>query len=219
AGLPHRGVHEDGRVEPHHVAPLLDEVAPPHALDVVLQLHAERAVVPARARAAVDLAGLEDETPALGQRDDHIHRCGHARSPEISSSRFSSRRNRPLRVGWPMTRASWVSSTARSSGPARPIGVATASSQRTARSRSKAAKVAGDTGAASAPGRRPQVSHSTPPPAEAGWPPPSPSGSAPAGRRGPAAGPARRWCAPRSRRPTPLLPAARGPRAAARRDG
>src|SRR5207244_9816881 len=54
AGLPHHGVHEDGRVQPHHVVALVHEVAPPDALDVVSQLHAERAVVPARAGAAVD---------------------------------------------------------------------------------------------------------------------------------------------------------------------
>ena len=105
------GVHQDGRVEPDHVVALLDEVAPPHALDVVLQLHAERTVVPAGAGAAVDLARLEDEAPPLAQRDDHVHRCLMRVLPKISSSRCSSRRKRPLRVGWPMSRDSWVSST------------------------------------------------------------------------------------------------------------
>src|SRR5207249_8777108 len=73
AGLPHHGVHEDGRVQPHHVVALVDEVAPPDALDVVPQLHAERAVVPARTGAAVDLARLEDEAAPLAQRNDHVH--------------------------------------------------------------------------------------------------------------------------------------------------
>ncbi len=77
AGLPHGRVHEDGGVQPHHVGALLDEVPPPDALDLVLQLHAERAVVPARARAAVDLARLEDEAAALAERDEGFHRDGH----------------------------------------------------------------------------------------------------------------------------------------------
>src|SRR5438876_7401997 len=73
AGLPHHGVHEDGRVQPHHVVALVDDVARPDALDVVPQLHAERAVVPARTGAAVDLARLEDEAAPLAQRNDHVH--------------------------------------------------------------------------------------------------------------------------------------------------
>jgi hypothetical protein len=47
AGLPHRGVHQDRGVQAHHVGALLDEVAPPHVLDVVPELDAERAVIPA----------------------------------------------------------------------------------------------------------------------------------------------------------------------------
>src|SRR5207244_12503603 len=72
-GLPDGGMHEDRRVDPHHVGAGLHEVAPPHALDVVLELHAERAIVPARAGTAVDLARLKDEAAALGERYQHVH--------------------------------------------------------------------------------------------------------------------------------------------------
>ncbi len=73
ARLPHRRMHQDGGVEPHHVGPALDIVPPPDPLDVLLELDAEGAVVPARSRATVDLAGLEDEAAALGQGDEGIH--------------------------------------------------------------------------------------------------------------------------------------------------
>ena len=71
-GDPHLGVHEDARVEAHDVVALLDHGPPPGALDVVLELDAERAVVPDRVDAAVDLRGREDEAAALGQRDDGV---------------------------------------------------------------------------------------------------------------------------------------------------
>src|SRR4029077_8278318 len=172
AGLPDRGMHEDGGVQADHVGALLDEVPPPHPLDVVLELDAERAEVPAGAGAAVDLARLKHEAAALAQRDDHVH-GSHARSPEVSCSLRTSRMNRPLRVGWPISRDRWVSSTARSSGPARPIGEATAPSPRRPRRRTKAATVAGATGTASAPKPegRPSlrhVSHTSPPSPSAG---------------------------------------------------
>jgi len=51
----------------------LHHVPPPVALDVVLQLNAERAVVPEAADAAVNLAGLEDEAAALAERDEGLH--------------------------------------------------------------------------------------------------------------------------------------------------
>src|SRR4029077_8967121 len=44
------------------------------AFDLVLQLHAERPVVPARSGSAVDLAGLEDESAPLAEGDERLHR-------------------------------------------------------------------------------------------------------------------------------------------------
>ena len=72
-GDPDLGVHEDGGVQPHVVGVLLDELLPPGALDVVFELHAQGAVVPAVGEAAVDLAAGEDEAPALAQGDDLLH--------------------------------------------------------------------------------------------------------------------------------------------------
>src|SRR5690606_26445992 len=77
-GLPGQ---DDRGVEADHVLTGVHHRAPPLALDVLLELHAERAVVPRRARAAVDLAAGEDEAPALAERDDGIDDgggCGHA---------------------------------------------------------------------------------------------------------------------------------------------
>ena len=60
-------------VESHHVGAELHVVAPPDALDVALQLHSERTVVPAGARAAIDLARLKNKPAPLAQRHDRVH--------------------------------------------------------------------------------------------------------------------------------------------------
>src|SRR6267143_4822557 len=144
ARLPDHRVHEDRGVQPHHLVALMHEVAPPDALDVVLELDAERAVVPARAGAAVDLARLEDEPAPLAQGNDHVHaRRTHCRSPVSSDSRRTSRRNFAVRVGWPISRVMWASSAARSSASTRPSGWTSASSQCAARRRPSAATAAG----------------------------------------------------------------------------
>ena len=52
---PYLGVHEDPGIEPDDVIALLDHRPPPGALDVVLELDAEGAVVPDGVDAAVDL--------------------------------------------------------------------------------------------------------------------------------------------------------------------
>jgi hypothetical protein len=55
-GHPGLRVHQDGGVQTHVVGVLLHEFLPPGALDVVLELHAQRAVVPGVGKAAVDFA-------------------------------------------------------------------------------------------------------------------------------------------------------------------
>ena len=60
--------------------------APPLALDVLLELDAERAVVPGRPGAAVDLAAGVDETPALGEGDDVVDGRRRAAWPRESTS-------------------------------------------------------------------------------------------------------------------------------------
>ena len=72
-GHPGLGVHEDGGVQTHVIGVLLNELLPPGLLHVVLQLHAQRTVVPGVGEAAVDLAAGEDEATALAQGHDLLH--------------------------------------------------------------------------------------------------------------------------------------------------
>ncbi len=84
AGLPDLTGQDHRRVESHDVVALGHHRAPPLALDVVLQLDAERAVVPGSAQAPVDLAGREDESPSFAQVDYGVKAVtaqGHQRSP------------------------------------------------------------------------------------------------------------------------------------------
>ena len=74
AGYPGLGVHEDGGVLPHVVGVLLDKFLPPGLLDVVLQLHAQGAVVPGVGQAAVDLAAGKDDAAVFAEGDDLVHR-------------------------------------------------------------------------------------------------------------------------------------------------
>ena len=86
--LPDLRMHDDGAVESSHFETALcagkntqivmvgDHVLPPGFLDVPLQLNAKRAVIPATVHAAVDLTGLEDESPPFAQRDDFLHDAG-----------------------------------------------------------------------------------------------------------------------------------------------
>ena len=85
AGLPDLARQDDARVEADHVVTHGDHGLPPLALDVLLELDAERAVVPGRLGAAVDLTARVDEAPALGERDDVVDggrgRLGHDGAP------------------------------------------------------------------------------------------------------------------------------------------
>src|SRR5947209_7375506 len=66
AGQDHRAVEADD------VLTAGDHELPPLPLDVLLELHAQRAVVPRGAGAAVDLPRCEDESAPLGERDDFL---------------------------------------------------------------------------------------------------------------------------------------------------
>ena len=72
-GDPHLGVHEDGGLDADHVVAVLDEPLPPGVANVALELDAQRAIVVRRRESSVDLAGLEDEAPALAQGDYLVH--------------------------------------------------------------------------------------------------------------------------------------------------
>ena len=72
-GHPHLGVHQNGGVQTHIVGVLLDKLLPPGLLHVVLQLHAQGAIVPGVGKAAVDLAAGENKATALAQSNDFLH--------------------------------------------------------------------------------------------------------------------------------------------------
>jgi hypothetical protein len=80
--LPDPGMHQDRRIQPLDVVPLVHHPGPPALLHVALELDPERAVVPDRAGASVDLGGLEDESASLGQRHELLHQVmlGHGRA-------------------------------------------------------------------------------------------------------------------------------------------
>ncbi len=65
AGLPDARVHEDGAVQPHNVLVHLHHGAPPVLLDIVLQLHAQLAVVVHRRQTVIDLRARKHEAILL----------------------------------------------------------------------------------------------------------------------------------------------------------
>ena len=68
ASPPYVRVHKDGGVETNHIVSTPDERAPPVLLDIALEFHTQRAVVPRAGETAVDFAALEYEAPALAER-------------------------------------------------------------------------------------------------------------------------------------------------------
>src|SRR5262249_43461141 len=79
AGLPDLPGEDHAGVEPDDVVALLHRGPPPLPLDVVLHLHAERAVVPGRAQPAVYLTGRVDEAAPPAEADDRFYAVGTAR--------------------------------------------------------------------------------------------------------------------------------------------
>src|SRR5262249_14637682 len=74
-GLPYHRVQKDRRVEPDDVLALVDHRPPPGVLDVALEQHAHRPVVPRAVDATVKLRRLKDEAAPLGQRHDLFHQA------------------------------------------------------------------------------------------------------------------------------------------------
>ena len=72
-GDPGLGIHDDGGVQAHVVGGLLDEFLPPGLFHVVLELHAQGAVVPGVGQAAVDFAARVYKASALAEGDDLVH--------------------------------------------------------------------------------------------------------------------------------------------------
>ena len=69
-GLPNAGVQKDGAVETEHVLTAGHELLPPEVLDVALEFHAIRTVVPSVGEAIVNFGARENESAALAEGDD-----------------------------------------------------------------------------------------------------------------------------------------------------
>ena len=67
-------VHQDGAVQADVVGVLLNKALPPGALDVVFQLHTQRAIVPGVGKTAVNFGTGKNEASAFAQGDDFFHR-------------------------------------------------------------------------------------------------------------------------------------------------
>src|SRR6185312_624873 len=74
--LPDARVHEDRGVESFDVVAGAHHGVPPPVLDVLLELDAQRAIVPYGSGAAVDLGGLVHEPAPLAQGHEAVHHVG-----------------------------------------------------------------------------------------------------------------------------------------------
>src|SRR5712664_2712201 len=105
--LPDLGMHQDGRIEAFDIVAFVHHRSPPALLDVLLELDAERPVVPHGAEAAVDLGRLKHEAAPLGQRHELLHGfvcCsggggGGHREPEVTNPEPHARPARPFERG------------------------------------------------------------------------------------------------------------------------
>ena len=70
---PSLGVHEDRRVQAYIIGTFLNEFLPPCTLYIVLELHAQRAVIPGICQSAVDLGARVYKSPAFAEGNDLIH--------------------------------------------------------------------------------------------------------------------------------------------------
>src|SRR6185437_13339295 len=71
--LPDTPRHQDAGVQAHHIIAHAGHRIPPVALDVILELDAEGAVVEDRVDSAVDFAAGENITAPFAQRDNVLH--------------------------------------------------------------------------------------------------------------------------------------------------
>ena len=97
---PHFAVHQNRAVHARVVGIFLHEFAPPGALDVVFEFHAQRAIIPGVGQAAVNFGACEDEAPVFAQGDEFVHRERSHTSASIIRKIFSYHsRNREFSQG------------------------------------------------------------------------------------------------------------------------
>jgi hypothetical protein len=68
--LPNAGVQENRTVETEHILAARNKLLPPEVLDVALEFHAIRTVVPSVGEAVINFGAGENETAALAEGDD-----------------------------------------------------------------------------------------------------------------------------------------------------
>ena len=68
--LPHAGVQKNGAVETQHILTAGHELLPPEVLNVALEFHAIRTVVPSVGEAIVNFGARKNESAALAEGDD-----------------------------------------------------------------------------------------------------------------------------------------------------
>ena len=91
-GNPGLGIHQNGGVEPDVVRVLLNKFFPPGLFYIVLQLNAQRTVIPGVGKAAINLAARENKAPALAQGHKFLHGFLGVLHVFFSFSRFGSGR-------------------------------------------------------------------------------------------------------------------------------
>src|SRR5262249_9723315 len=94
--LPGPRVRDDRAVDALDVGALAHDPLPPERLQVLLELGAERPVVPEAVDPAIDLAGREDEAAARAQRDEIIHPLEAAALRRLVARHGSSARERRI---------------------------------------------------------------------------------------------------------------------------
>ncbi len=97
---PHLARQDDRRIEPHHVVAARDHRTPPLPFDVLFELNSERTIVPRRFRAAVDLAGGEDETAPFCQVDYGVDDGSHGVAHSLSGSERTAVVRRTKHQSW-----------------------------------------------------------------------------------------------------------------------
>jgi hypothetical protein len=68
--LPNAGVQKNRAIETKHIMAAGDELLPPKILNVALEFHAIRTVVPSVGEAIVNFGARENESAALAEGDD-----------------------------------------------------------------------------------------------------------------------------------------------------
>jgi len=69
-------MHNYGGFEANDIIPAADHIIPPAIADILSKLSAEGTVIPKAVEAAVDLGGLENESPAFAQGNNLLHEFG-----------------------------------------------------------------------------------------------------------------------------------------------